>query len=283
MSAADADARWRRLVNVPFPGVYEAASSWLSRLALSQGTDLRDLLKFLGLANKGDLDRQLHGETLQVIRNICNLPVSALDIHEKVMTGLESMGEVGAKYLVTTKAGRPMFRFCPLCISSMQTPHFPIHCRFIAWRWCPDHDCLLEDACPHCGSEITFPTDIALSTAGKQGYGFLNRCMSCGAALSEVEPCRLNVNGIRLVTEIEDMALRNGRALLATLYYGHFRIEGKTGWLHPRKFREVERCGVLPVRFDWLRPIIVKQRTEKAIPPAGFIGPIKQPVESGVR
>ncbi|MHB1359382.1 MAG: TniQ family protein [Rhodocyclaceae bacterium] len=257
---------WERLVNVPDPLFYESASCWLSRLALSQGTDLRDLLTFLGLANKGDIDRQLHGSPLQEIRDICNLPLSALAVHERVMVGLESMREVGAKYLVTSKANRPRFRFCPLCISSMQTPYFPIHWRFVAWRWCPDHDCLLEDACPHCGSEIVFPTDIALSGPGKLGYGFLNRCMSCGAQLSEIEPCRLEVNGFRLVSEMEEMSLRNGRALLATLYYGRFRIEGKVGWLHPKKFREVERRGVLPVRFDWLRPAVVRRRSNQGLP-----------------
>lgn len=266
MDPMNAGTCWKRLVNVPSPQFYEAASCWLSRLALSQGVDLRELLKFIGLANKGDIDRQLHGTSLQAIRDICNLPETALAVHERVMVGLESMGMVGARYLVTSKANRPKFRFCPLCISSMQTPYFPIHWRFIAWRWCPDHDCLLEDACPHCGSEITFPTEIALSVAGKQGYGLLNRCMSCGAKLSEVEPCRLEVNGIRMISEMEEMSLRNGRALLATLYYGRFQMPENPVWLHPRKFREVERCGVLPVRFDWLRPVVVKQRSNQGLP-----------------
>lgn len=266
MEPVASDTRWGHLVNVPAPQFYEAASCWLSRLALSQGADLRELLRFIGLKNMSDIDRRLHSSSLQAIRDMCNLPRSALDVHERVMVGLESMGAVGERYLVTAKAARPRFRYCPLCLSEMHTPYFPIHWRFVAWRWCPDHDCLLEDACPHCGSEIVFPTDIACSVAGKLGYGFLNRCLSCGADLSEITPCHLSTNGFRLVSELEEMSLRNGRALLATLYYGRFQIKGRPGWLHPKKYREVERCGVLPVRFDWLRPVVVKQRSNQGLP-----------------
>jgi hypothetical protein len=261
MESMNLDAPWKRLVNVPSPRYYEAASSWLSRLALSQGTDIRELFRLIGIVNHGDIDRQLHGSTLQAIRDICNLPKSALAVHERVIVGLESMDEVGASYLATSRAGKPKFRFCPLCFAKMRTPYFPIHWRFVAWRWCPDHDCLLEDACPHCGGEILLPTDIALSVAGKQGYGFLNRCLSCGEHLSAIEPCYLEVNEFRRVSELEEMSLRNGRALLATLYHGRFQIKGKPGWLHPKKFRVIERAGVLPVRFDWLRPGAVKQRS----------------------
>lgn len=265
MESLESDAPWKRLVNVPSPGYYEAASCWLSRLALSQGTDTRELLKFMDIANQGDIDRLLHGDPLQAIRDICNLPKSALAVHERVMIGLDAMGEVGARYLVTSSGRKPRFRFCPLCFASMRTPYFPIHWRFVAWRWCPDHDCLLEDACPHCGAEIVFPTDIARSVAGKQGHGFLNRCLSCGKHLSAIEPCYLEANGFRRVSELEDMSLRNGRALLSSLYHGRFQIKGKPGWLHPKKFREIERAGVLPVRLDWLRPAAVKQRTNSTL------------------
>lgn len=97
--------------------------------------------------------------------------------------------------------------------------------------------------------------------------------MSCGDLLSRVEPCRLEVNGIRLVTELEDMSLRNGRALLATLYDGRFRIKGKRGWLHPREFQKVERYGVLPVCFDWLRPDDVRPRSNQLLQPGSYQWP----------
>ena len=265
MQPRDQAACWDQLVNVPTPHYYESASCWLSRLALSQGTDLIDLLMFLGVTNKGDIDRELHGASLGAIRRICNLPESALIVHERVMVGLKSMGKAGLSYLVTSRAQRPKFRFCPRCLTEMHTPHFPIHWRFIAWRWCPAHDCLLEDACPHCGGEITFPTDIARSAAGKNGYGLLNRCLSCGGELSKVEPCYLSINGFRRVTALEEMSLRNGRALLATLYYGRFQIKGQPGWQHPKKFRNLERSGVLPVKFDWLRPVMIRERSNAVL------------------
>lgn len=252
-----------QLVNVPAPEFYEAASSWLSRLALSQGTSVQELFAFLGLINRGDVDRQLYGESLKVLRTACGLPETALAIHERVMVGLESIGDVGAKYLATSPSQRPRFRYCPLCLAEMHTPHFQIHWRFIAWRWCPDHDCLLEDDCPHCGGAIIFPTDIAESAAGRMGHGFLSRCQSCGARLTDIDPCNLRVDGFRRVSDLENMSLTNGRALLATLYYGRFRFKGESKWRHPKMFKIVERYGVLPVRMDWLRPALVRQRTRE--------------------
>lgn len=112
-----------------------------------------------------------------------------------------------------------------------------------------------------------FPTDIGRSVSGKKGHGFLNRCLACGGRLAEIEPCNLDVDGFRRVTRFEDIVLRNGRALLATLYYGRFRMDGKPGWLHPRKFREVARLGLLPVRFDWLEPAVVRQRSIDGLSP----------------
>lgn len=49
-----------RLVNVPAPRFYESVSCWLSRVALSQGTNLRELLSYLGVEIMGDIDRQLY-------------------------------------------------------------------------------------------------------------------------------------------------------------------------------------------------------------------------------
>lgn len=251
---------FERLFNVPVPGYYESASCWLSRLALSQGVTLQELLRYFGWTAGGDIDRRLRGYSLSALRVVCGLPDRALSIHDRIMNGYESLGEVGIRYLMETQKGRPRFRFCPLCFSQMRTPYFPIHWRFVTWRWCPDHDCLLEDRCPHCAAEISFPTNIADSVAGQMGYGFLNHCLSCGASLSEVEPCFLSVNGIRRISDLEAMSLRNGRALLAALYYGRFKIIGEPNWLHPKKFRILEKRGVLPVRADWLTPDSVRTR-----------------------
>jgi len=241
-----------RLFNVPQPGLFEAGSSWMSRLALAQGASLSEVLKLFRFIGHVDLDRRLRGNRLAQIRRVCGLPNSALAIHERVMTSLESMHPVGEHYLAQTESNRPRFRFCPQCLSEMRSPHFPIHWRFIAWRWCSVHDCLLEDTCPNCARPTSFPTDIATSKAGRLGYAMLNRCLSCGQRLDRITPCYLQIDGFRRVSRLEQMILENGRALLAALYHGWFSIEGRRGHFQLSKLKEIERNGGLPMRLDWL-------------------------------
>lgn len=255
------DTSHKRLFNVPQPCMFEAGSCWLSRLALSQGASMNEVLSFFDLSGAADVDRWLQGPQLAEIRRICGLPETALGIHERVMASLESMHPVGERYLALTKSARPRFRYCPDCLSEMRTPHFPIHWRFIAWRWCSVHDCLLEDACPHCGKAISFPIDISCSKAGRLGYAMLNRCQFCGLRLDGVEPCYLQVGDFRRVTSSEQLILENGRGLLASLYHGYFAIEGVHGPFHLSRFKNIERYGALPVHFDWLAPTKVRLRS----------------------
>ena len=243
------------------PGVFEAGSCWLSRLALAQGASMNDVLKLFQLTGTADLDRRLQGRRLAVIRRVCGLPETALGIHERVMASLGSMCPVGDRYLALTESNRPRFRYCPDCLSEMRTPHFPIHWRFIAWRWCSIHDCLLEDACPHCGEAISFPIDIATSKAGRLGYAMLNRCRFCSLRMDEVEPCYLQIGDFRRVSSLEQLMLDNGRALLASLHKGWFSIKGRSGHFQLNRFAEIERHGGLPVRFEWLTPVQVRSRS----------------------
>jgi hypothetical protein len=143
----------------------------------------------------------------------------------------------------------------------MTTPHFPIHWQFIPWLWCPEHDCLLEDVCPACGGEFSFPVDIAESAAGRMGYGLLNRCQICGFNLASIEPCYLQFGVFRRVYEIEDMTLNNGRALLAALCRGWFSIQGERTRRGLEQFALLERHGVLAVRMNWLKPAVVRKRS----------------------
>lgn len=64
------------LGGVPKPFSIEAASSWLSRLALAQGCTVRELLRFLNLRSDEDLDVQLRGHALSELRRKCGLPGS---------------------------------------------------------------------------------------------------------------------------------------------------------------------------------------------------------------
>lgn len=254
-----------RLFNVPQPDMFEAGSCWLSRLALVQGVSLNEVLNLFDLPATVDLDRRLQGRQLAAIRRICGLPETALAVHERVMTSLERMRPVGERYLAMTESKRPRFRYCPDCLSEMRTPHFPIHWRFIAWRWCSIHDCLLEDACPHCGEAISFPIDIASSKAGRLGLAMLNRCRSCGLRMDGVEPCYLQAGDFRRVSSLEQLILENGGGLLASLFHGSFTIKGQPGRRQLSQFKDLERYGALPVRFDWLDPAKVRSRSRSGV------------------
>lgn len=256
--------RNKRLFNVPLPQFYEAASSWLSRMAFSQGVGLQELMEFLDLDWSIDIDRDLHGECLAMVRRICGLPDTALFVHERIMTSLASMAPVGEQYLMQKLPNKSLFRYCPLCLSEMRTPHFPVHWRFVVWRWCPEHDCLLENTCHQCGSALALPLDIANSKSGRQGYTLLNRCQSCGFRLNDAAPCPLQTGDIRHVSGEEQVILANGRALLAALYMGWFQMKGQPERLQLSKFKQLERAGGLPLRLNWLDADKIRQRTSVA-------------------
>jgi len=245
-----------RLFRVPEPMEYEALSAWLSRLALSQGTAPSEVAKLLDLDfRRDDVDRSVTGERLQNVRRICGLAPSAFAVSERVMMSLSRLHRGGKEYLVKHKGpGNARFRFCPCCLTEMPVPHFPIHWRFIAWRRCPDHDCLLEDSCPHCDKPILFPINIEQSTSGRAGYASLDRCHHCANLLTNTIPYWLNEGDRRLVTPGDDGMLHNGRALLAALVNRSFQIQGRNGSLDLRGLAKIRRWQLFPVDSDWLSP-----------------------------
>lgn len=248
------------LVNAPKPQLFESASCWLSRLALSQGADLKDVMKYLAIPSNTDTDRFLYGDRLMRVRDTCRLPDTAFRIHDRVIRSLNKMAPFGENYLLVTRKCRPTFRYCPECLRAMRVPHFPIQWRFGAWRWCPEHDCLLYDSCPECRCPIIFPKDVAASRAGRNGYAMLNRCLECNARLWQRKACFLQVGNLRRVSRFEEIVLSNGRALLAALYNGCFEIPGTVGLHDPVNLARVEALGFLPSQVDWLPPDHVRER-----------------------
>lgn len=255
-----------QLLGVPIPFDFEAVSAWLPRLALSQGSSLSEVADFLGIDVGRDVDRKVIGEKLSHVRKVCALPDSAFAISEQIMQSLDLMKPVGDQFMARRGSSRPRFRFCVCCLSEMQTPYFPIHWRFIAWRRCPLHDCLLEDACPHCGAPVVFPTCIQQSASGRAGYAGLDRCLSCAKRLSSAAPCSLQVGGVRLVNQWEDQQLANGHALLAALVKRSFRIEGRGVTFRLRSLADVRSKRAFPERFDWLSPDLLRRRLARSCP-----------------
>lgn len=255
-----------QLLGVPKPFDFEAVSAWLPRLALSQGTALSEVAEFLGIDLGRDIDRKVIGEKLSHVRKVCSFPDSAFAISEQIMQSLDLLKPAGDQFMARRGSNRPRFRFCVCCLSEMTTPHFPIHWRFIAWRRCPLHDCLLEDACPHCGAPIVLPTCIQQSASGRAGYGGLNRCLRCSKRLTSATPCPLQVGAVRLVNQWEDQQLANGRALLAALVKRSFRIEGRGVTFRLRSLVDVRSKRAFPERFDWLSPDMLRRRVARNRP-----------------
>jgi len=252
-----------QLLGVPHPFEFEAVSAWLPRLALSQGCELGEVAGFLGIDLAGDIDRRAIGAQLNRIRQSCALSQDAFAISERIMQSLELLSPAGDRWMARRGSGRPVFRFCTCCLAEMSVPHFPIHWRFIAWRRCPLHDCLLEDACPHCGASVILPSCIQRSTSGRAGYAGLDRCLSCARRLSDASPCFLQDGATRLVSYREDQQMANGRALLAALVKRSFSVEGRPAMFGLESLPDLRRSLALPERMDWLSPNFVRQRVTR--------------------
>lgn len=220
------DSSETSLVNVPMPAIDEAASSWLTRFAMSQGADLKTAAQFIGAPHAGDVDLVMVGPVLRSVIRRCGLPDQALAWHERIMLNLRELEYFG-RLLLTTSTKKPLVRFCKHCLHEMRDPYFPVHWRLSPWQWCPIHDCLMEEACRSCYSRPASLVDVFETTAGKKGYVKFNRCLQCGAKLNlPVAPLTKSRRFDDLVEE-QQRQVANGRALLAALYHGHFRIVDK--------------------------------------------------------
>jgi hypothetical protein len=221
MSAADV-----LTYGVPRPFEAEAPSSWLSRLALAQGCSLKELRKFLDIEEGCDVDQMMYGNALAELRRRCSLPRTAFAIAGTVMAGFEN-ARMPVWSLATTVKGVPASRYCPACLRGRSTPHLDIHWRFIDWRYCPVHNCLIEGACWQCKAPVCYPKDMALSKAGRAGYASQSRCLNCSANLAAGKPFFINPVTSSALTELEACWLFNGRALLASLCVGRARYRAQ--------------------------------------------------------
>lgn len=245
------------LVNVPTPLADEAASSWLSRFAISQGADLKTALAFLEIPAARDLDTQMVGALLAAVRLKCGLPDDALACHERVMGRLPELGSLSEDLLTTTRSGRPLTQFCRYCVYEMRTPYFPIHWRFSVWQWCPLHDCQIDVVCPHCQTRPRPLVDIAETRAGKQGIANLNRCLHCSKPLGA--PIGTSHDSRKLADLLPEKRRRlaNGRALLAALYHGWFGTKDQTVKIPISAIKDMATLDDFPrppPRMDRYRP-----------------------------
>jgi len=165
---------------VPMPFEWEAPSGWLGRFSLAQGCRVIEVKRFLGLAadNARDVDSLFCGATAATVRYRCNLPGTAF---RRVEFALQAMDVRWLRH-----AGWPRFRYCPLCLAHRPTPHFDIYWRFLDFGVCLTHGCDLHARCPECHGQISAPTDMFKSEAGRAGYASQSRCQRCSWDLATV-------------------------------------------------------------------------------------------------
>jgi len=203
-------------IRVPAPLPAEAPGSWISRLTLSQGCSLREMLTFLDLPSQGDLDLALHGPALAELRRKCSLPPAAFAVADRVITRVVQ-ASLGDEVLHMDIGGKPLYRYCPLCLKEGSPPVFQIYWRFLDWRYCPAHSCLMESNCRDCGHALHYPRDMEASSAGRNGHGSQSRCQRCACDLAAAIPCLLDPRRMGGLSRLESHWLHAGRALVAAL------------------------------------------------------------------
>ena len=230
-----------RLVGLPQAMQWESPSSWVSRAALSQGIRAKDLLEFMGLrdaaARRTDVDRLLTSErgraAMRSAESLAEMPIAC-----RVFANLPFLDPKG-EVLLRDERGRARARFCPRCLSAQRVKHIELHWRFATWRWCPLHDCLMQDHCVRCCGALKLPIDMVRGGARGGGMASLSDCQHCGSKLTDapaVSP------GALMLTEFDRVRLSNGRALMAALYVGRVSIQGER-WGTLQRFRPyIRRC-----------------------------------------
>lgn len=234
---------------VPLPFLMEAPSGWLSRLALSQGCTIQELLRFLNLRHDLDWDLQLHSDALAELRRKCGLTELAFALAELVVDGFH-FAKLPRSLLLSDSRGNARFRVCPGCLADPKTGGgvLLIYWRFADWRYCPRHRCLMEERCFACRSYIKSPVDMALTRAGVEGFASQRRCQSCAVDLATAPRVMVDLNSSRQFTERERRGLLAGRKFVATLC-------GEGGVDHSRLRPSIERLAEasadMPRRHRW--------------------------------
>ncbi|MNL12317.1 hypothetical protein D3C87_1331810 [compost metagenome] len=242
------------LAGLPVLMPLEAPASWLTRAALSQGETVASLLAHLNLFKIRDFDLAIASDVWRqaAVRSGMYLQ---FELAAKIFDRVKGLGTDGSRLLLTTQAGRPRYRFCPQCLRAQRERYIEMHCRFVPWRFCPTHHCLLEDACPHCQQPVVLPFDMICAGPKRSGVAYLSQCQSCAGSLTAVEPVEIDD---LCLSEWDYMLLANGRATLAALRDGWVcvddRVEKRLSHL-----KGLAKMGLIPMREDWLAASAARQ------------------------
>lgn len=235
----------QELFGVPELEYAESPCSWITRLALAQGATVKDLSRYLQLPSKTDIDLVFTRENIRRISRVCGMEAKEFSLIRTMMTGLMSLDRHGRTYLLYHNKS-PRYRYCPVCLFEQRTKCFPIHWRFKAWRWCPNHMCMMEDHCPHCCAHLCLPADMLTSGPKNKGVAFLDRCLQCDGLLSHEHDLVKGTLNDTILAPWEKTLMDNGRALLASLYTRQIWLGEHRLGFSVRGIRRIEKQGLLP-------------------------------------
>lgn len=237
----------QELVGTPAIELLESPSSWLCRLALSQGATMRELTSYLKLPPVRNLDldlvfTQINARRLAIA---CGQDRRSITLTQLMMKRLRRIDLHGREYLLFENK-KPRYRFCPQCLYEQRTKHYPLHWRFKAWRCCWIHNCLLSSECPHCLSPIRLPVDMLYAGPEKAGIASLAFCLVCGGSLTTGRESSIGTLCDETLTPFELTLLKNGRALLASLFTNEVWFSELKLKLGKAAIRRIEKQGLLP-------------------------------------
>lgn len=244
-----------QIVLAPEGRLFESPASWLSRVALSQGATLKELLRLLPV-NSLDLDLESTRPEFRAACTSLGLDLSQLVVANRVFGNLHRARLDPHRFLLF-EGKSPRYRFCPSCLAGPGMPMIPVHWRFTGWRVCPLHACLMREACAECGTRLALPSSMLDAGPDREGVAYLSMCLACGARLSRAPSQSIADIGLH---HWEMDLLRNGRAVLAALYYGEVLMAAEGHRHSVSHLAELERRGLLPNKPEFLSQERIDER-----------------------
>ncbi|QYG09831.1 TniQ family protein [Janthinobacterium sp. PAMC25594] len=163
----------------------ELLSTWLVRVALSQGCDPLALTGELWPKWRVwtlDLDRGVATERLRILERMSGIDMSALDAASlrtiAMAIGTAVPGDVAVVPWILALGSRNRQRhgglqYCPQCFGTDKSPFYRLQWRLAWHNCCHVHSAALLDRCCHCAAPVE-PHRLSPPT------GLLNVCSSCG-------------------------------------------------------------------------------------------------------
>lgn len=237
---------------LPLPSGWESPCSFITRVAASQGASPEEICNYLGVQHRCDLDLVISNRPAAP-RDV-TIGTDRLIVARRIFTGLVASGLPPKVFLLYSKTGMTRYRYCALCLRDMRPAVLPVHWRFAAWRVCPLHSTLMEDACPHCNATLELPADLSQAGPKRIGVASLKLCLTCGGSLTDAMAIEADDWFYERLGDGFQMLAENGRALLAALWAGSFYTNRGAGPCSLTRLAEVDAMRALPNDPDWTRP-----------------------------